>query len=97
MNINVNLLKALIEECRWRDKVSQLFGPEWDGDGAQLLNYCWELCYQRWGEQGMDFIGEFISYGKISFYSSDNILHELKTNEEVFEALETYFKDGGRK
>ena len=91
MKPNINLLKALIEECRWRDKVSQLFGPEWDGDGAQLLNYFWELCYQRWGEYGMDAIGEFISTGSVKFYDSINTSRMAVTIEGLYYALETYF------
>ena len=91
MKPNENLLKALIEECRWRDKVSELFGPEWDFGGSQLLDYFWGLCYDRWGEHGMDVIGEFINTGSMKFYDPNNIIQSVETTRDLYYALETFF------
>ena len=92
MDKEMKLLEALVENCRWSDQVARLMGPEWDNDGRQLIDLVWSDFYDRYGEVGMDLVGEFIAYGSTSLYDENDKIINVMTIPELMEVLTKYCK-----
>ena len=92
MDKETKLLEALIKSCRWSDKVARLMGPEWDNDGRQLIDLIWSAFHDRYGEVGMDLVGEFITYGSTSLYDENDKIINVMTIPELMEVLTKYCK-----
>ena len=92
MDKEMKLLEALIENCRWSDQVATLFGFDWDNDGRQLIDLVWSDFHDRYGEIGMDLVGEFIACGSTSLYDENNKIINVMTIPELMEALIKYCK-----
>ena len=92
MDKEMKLLEALIRSCRWSDQVARLMGPEWDNDGRQLIDLVWSDFHDRYGEVGMDLVGEFITYGSTSLYDENDKIINVMTIPELMEVLTKYCK-----
>lgn len=92
MDKEMKLLEALVENCRWSDQVAKLMGPEWDNDGRQLIDLIWSAFHDRYGEIGMDLVGEFIAYGSTSLYDENDKIINVMTIPELMEVLTKYCK-----
>ena len=92
MDKEMKLLEALVENCRWSDQVAKLMGPEWDNDGRQLIDLVWSDFHDRYGEIGMDLVGEFIAYGSTSLYDENDKIINVMTIPELMEVLTKYCK-----
>lgn len=92
MDKEMKLLEALVENCRWSDQVAKLMGPEWDDDGRQLIDLIWSAFHDRYGEIGMDLVGEFIAYGSTSLYDENDKIINVMTIPELMEVLTKYCK-----
>ena len=92
MDKETKLLEALVENCRWSDQVTRLMGPEWDNDGRQLIDLVWSDFHDRYGEVGMDLVGEFITYGSTSLYDENDKIINVMTIPELREVLTKYCK-----
>ena len=92
MDKEMKLLEALIRSCRWSDQVAKLMGPEWDNDGRQLIDLIWSAFHDRYGEIGMDLVGEFIAYGSTSLYDENDKIINVMTIPELMEVLTKYCK-----
>lgn len=92
MDKEMKLLEALVENCRWSDQVARLMGPEWDNDGRQLIDLVWSDFHDRYGEVGMDLVGEFITYGSTSLYDENDKIINVITIPELMEVLTKYCK-----
>lgn len=92
MDKETKLLEALVENCRWSDQVARLMGPEWDNDGRQLIDLVWSDFHDRYGEVGMDLVGEFITYGSTSLYDENDKIINVMTIPELMEVLTKYCK-----
>lgn len=92
MDKETKLLEALIRSCRWSDQVAKLMGPEWDNDGRQLIDHAWSDFHDRYGEVGMELIGEFIAYGSTSLYDENDKIINVMTIPELMEVLTKYCK-----
>lgn len=92
MDKEMKLLEALVENCRWSDQVAKLMGPEWDDDGRQLIDLVWSDFHDRYGEMGMDLVGEFIAYGSTSLYDENDKIISVMTIPELMEVLTKYCK-----
>ena len=92
MDKEMKLLEALIRSCRWSDQVAKLMGPEWDNDGRQLIDLVWSDFHDRYGEVGMDLVGEFITYGSTSLYDENDKIINVMTIPELMEVLTKYCK-----
>ena len=92
MDKETKLLEALIKSCRWSDQVARLMGPEWDNDGRQLIDLIWSAFHDRYGEIGMDLVGEFIAYGSTSLYDENDKIINVMTIPELMEVLTKYCK-----
>lgn len=92
MDKEMKLLEALVENCRWSDQVAKLMGPEWDNDGRQLIDLVWSDFHDRYGEVGMDLVGEFITYGSTSLYDENDKIINVMTIPELMEVLTKYCK-----
>ena len=92
MDKEMKLLEALVENCRWSDQVARLMGPEWDNDGRQLIDLVWSDFHDRYGEVGMDLVGEFITYGSTSLYDENDKIINVVTIPELMEVLTKYCK-----
>lgn len=92
MDKEMKLLEALIRSCRWSDQVAKLMGPEWDDDGRQLIDLVWSDFHDRYGEVGMDLVGEFITYGSTSLYDENDKIINVMTIPELMEVLTKYCK-----
>ena len=92
MDKEMKLLEALVENCRWSDQVARLMGPEWDNDGRQLIDLVWSDFHDRYGEIGMDLVGEFIAYGSTSLYDENDKIINVMTIPELMEVLTKYCK-----
>ena len=92
MDKEMKLLEALVENCRWSDQVARLMGPEWDNDGRQLIDLVWSDFHDRYGEIGMDLVGEFITYGSTSLYDENDKIINVMTIPELMEVLTKYCK-----
>lgn len=92
MDKEMKLLEALVENCRWSDQVARLMGPEWDNDGRQLIDLVWSDFHDRYGEVGMDLVGEFITYGSTSLYDENDKIINVMTIPELMEVLTKYCK-----
>ena len=92
MDKETKLLEALVENCRWSDQVAKLMGPEWDDDGRQLIDLIWSAFHDRYGEIGMELVGEFIAYGSTSLYDENDKIINVMTIPELMEVLTKYCK-----
>lgn len=92
MDKETKLLEALIKSCRWSDKVAGLMGPDWDYDGRQLIDLIWSAFHDRYGEIGMDLVGEFIACGSTSLYDENDKIISVMTIPELMEVLTKYCK-----
>ena len=92
MDKEMKLLEALVENCRWSDQVARLMGPEWDNDGRQLIDLVWSDFHDRYGEVGMDLVGEFSTYGSTSLYDENDKIINVMTIPELIEVLMKYCK-----
>lgn len=92
MDKEMTLLEALIKSCRWSDQVARLMGPEWDNDGRQLIDLIWSAFHDRYGEIGMDLVGEFIACGSTSLYDENDKIINVTTIPELMEVLTKYCK-----
>lgn len=92
MDKETKLLEALVENCRWSDQVAKLMGPEWDNDGRQLIDLIWSAFHDRYGEIGMELVGEFIAYGSTSLYDENDKIINVMTIPELMEVLTKYCK-----
>lgn len=92
MDKEMKLLEALVENCRWSDQVARLMGPEWDNDGRQLIDLVWSDFHDRYGEVGMDLVGEFITYDSTSLYDENDKIINVMTIPELMEVLTKYCK-----
>lgn len=88
----MKLLEALIGSCSWSDQVARLMGPEWDSDGRQLIDFIWSGFYDRYGEVGMDLVGEFIAYGRTFLYDENDKFINVTAISELMEVLVKYCK-----
>ena len=92
MDKETKLLEALVENCRWSDQVATLFGFDWDNDGRQLIDLVWSDFHDRYGEIGMDLVGEFIACGSTSLYDENDKIINVMTIPELMEVLMKYCK-----
>ena len=92
MDKETKLLEALVENCRWSDQVATLFGFDWDNDGRQLIDLVWSDFNDRYGEVGMELIGEFIACGSTSLYDENDKIINVMTIPELMEVLTKYCK-----
>lgn len=92
MDKEMKLLEALVENCRWSDQVATLFGFDWDNDGRQLIDLVWSDFNDRYGEVGMELIGEFIACGSTSLYDENDKIINVMTIPELMEVLTKYCK-----
>lgn len=92
MDKEMKLLEALVEYYRWSDQVATLFGFDWDNDGRQLIDLVWSDFHDRYGEIGMDLVGEFIACGSTSLYDENDKIINVTTIPELMEVLTKYCK-----
>lgn len=90
MNKDVELLEALIESCRWSDKVARLMGPEWDSDGRQLINLIWSRFYNLYSEWGTDMINEFITNYETAYYDENKNIVKITSVSQLMDILNQY-------
>lgn len=90
MNKDVELLEALIENCRWSDKVARLMGPEWDSDGRQLINLIWSRFYNLYSEWGTDMINEFITNYETAYYDENKNIVKITSISQLMDILNQY-------
>lgn len=90
MNKDVELLEALIESCRWSDRVARLMGPEWDSDGRQLINLIWSYFYNLYGEWGTDMINEFITNYETAYYDENKNIVKITSVSRLMDILNQY-------
>lgn len=90
MNKDVELLEALIESCRWSDKVARLMGPEWDSDGRQLISLIWSRFYNLYSEWGTDMINEFITNYETAYYDENKNIVKITSVSQLINILNQY-------
>lgn len=90
MNKDVELLEALIESCRWSDRVARLMGPEWDSDGRQLINLIWFRFYNLYSEWGTDMINEFITNYETAYYDENKNIVKITSVSQLMDILNQY-------
>lgn len=90
MNKDVELLEALIESCRWSDKVARLMGPEWDSDGRQLISLIWSRFYNLYSEWGTDMINEFITNYETAYYDENKNIVKITSVSQLMDILNQY-------
>lgn len=90
MNKDVELLEALIENCRWSDQVARLMGPEWDSDGRQLINLIWSRFYNLYSEWGTDMINEFITNYETAYYDENKNIVKITSVSRLMDILNQY-------
>ena len=90
MNKDVELLEALIENCRWSDQVARLMGPEWDSDGRQLINLIWSRFYNLYSEWGTDMINEFITNYETAYYDENKNIVKITSVSQLMDILNQY-------
>lgn len=90
MNKDVELLEALIESCRWSDRVARLMGPEWDNDGRQLINLIWSRFYNLYSEWGTDMINEFITNYETAYYDENKNIVKITSVSQLMDILNQY-------
>ena len=90
MNKDVELLEALIESCRWSDRVARLMGPEWDSDGRQLINLIWSRFYNLYSEWGTDMINEFITNYETAYYDENKNIVKITSVSQLMDILNQY-------
>lgn len=89
-NTEFELLCALIDNCRWSERVADLFGPDWDNNGRQLADFIWNLFEDKYGSYGVEFIIDFMMNGNAA-YILNGKEYWVETEEELYKALEKYF------
>lgn len=90
MNKDIELLEALIENCRWSDQVARLMGPEWDSDGRQLINLIWSRFYNLYSEWGTDMINEFITNYETAYYDENKNIIKITSVSQLMDVLNQY-------
>lgn len=90
MNKDIELLEALIESCRWSDKVARLMGPEWDSDGRQLISLIWSRFYNLYSEWGTDMINEFITNYETAYYDENKNIVKITSVSQLMDILNQY-------
>lgn len=90
MNKDVELLEALIESCRWSDRVARLMGPEWDNNGRQLINLIWSRFYNLYSEWGTDMINEFITNYETAYYDENKNIVKITSISQLMDVLNQY-------
>lgn len=90
MEIDINLLDALIKTCRWSDHVAKLFGPEWNSNGNQLIDLIWGEVYERFGVWGTDMINEFITNYKTAYRDENGEIIMVTSVSQLMDVLNKY-------
>lgn len=86
MEFTTTLLNAFINDLKWRNKVADLLGSNWDNDGDEVFDLIWDKIYDTWGELGANFINEYIADGEPFIYDS-NGKHIYATNIDSLVAI----------